>query len=112
VNPTPARVLNLSLGGASPCSAIEQSVIEQSAIDAVVAIGAVVIVAAGNFAADLDTSSFSLASCNNVITVAATSRFDDRADYSNFGSIVGIAAPGGLQLTANDERILSLSNTG
>ncbi len=106
-NPTPAKVLNLSLGGASSCSAVEQA-----AIDDAVAAGAIVVAAVGNAASDLDSSPFSPASCDNVIAVAATTRFGDRANYSNFGSIVDIAAPGGLQLTSSDERILSLSNAG
>jgi len=106
-NPAPAKVLNLSLGGSGSCSAIEQS-----AIDAAVGAGAVVVAAAGNNAVDLDSAPFSPVSCNNVIAVAAATRFGDRADYSNFGSIVDISAPGGLKLTSKDEEIISLSNAG
>jgi len=106
-NPTPARVINLSFGGVAQCS-----MIEQDSIDAAVAAGSVVVAAAGNGASDLDTIPFSPASCSNVIAVAATSRFGDRANYSNFGSIVDIAAPGGLKLTSDSEGIVSLSNTG
>ena len=56
-NPTPANVVNLSLGGSGACSSIEQS-----AIDASVAAGAVVAVAVGKSASDLDAASFSPAS--------------------------------------------------
>ena len=104
-NPTPAQVVNLSLGGSGACPSIEQLAID----DAVVA-GAVVVAAAGNSASDLDSVPFSPASCNNVIAVAATTRFGDRANYSNFGSIVDIAAPGGWKPI--DEGIVSLSNAG
>jgi len=106
-NPTPARVINLSLGAGALCS-----LAEQSAIDAAAAFGAVVVAASGNSASDLDAAPFSPASCNNVIAVAATTRFGDRANYSNSGSIVDIAAPGGLKLTSDSEAILSLSNAG
>ena len=106
-NPTPAKVLNLSLGGPGACTSIEQS-----AIDAAVGAGATVVAAVGNSASDLDVTPFSPASCNNVIAVAATTRFGDRADYSNFGSVVDIAAPGGLKLTSDSEGIVSLSNAG
>jgi subtilisin family serine protease len=109
INATPAKVINLSLGGPGPCPAIEQA-----AINAAVAAGAVVVVAAGNELSDLDdpTKTSAPANCNNVITVAATTRFGDRAHYSNFGSMVDIAAPGGDQITNADEKILSTLNSG
>jgi serine protease len=108
-NTTPAKVINLSLGGPGPCPDIEQN-----AINAAVAAGAVVVVAAGNELSDLDDpmATSAPANCNNVITVAATTRFGDRAAYSNFGSMVDIAAPGGDQITMADEKILSTLNAG
>lgn len=87
-NPYPARVQNLSLGGSGACSATFQS-----AIDDVTARGTVVVVAAGNENADAATAQ--PASCNGVIAVAATTRNGSRATYSNFGSKVMLAAPGG-----------------
>ena len=112
INPTPAKVVNLSLGGPGPCPAIEQA-----AIDAAVAAGAVIVVAAGNTLSDLDdpAATTSPANCDNVITVAATTHIGDRAGYSNFGSFVDIAAPGGDEITqpvVEDEKILSTLNTG
>jgi hypothetical protein len=93
-NPTPARIINLSLGGTGECL---QS--EQEAIDAVTAIGAIVVVAAGNggpdtIGDDLDVVPSSPANCNNVVTVAATTQSGQRATFSNFGSNTTIAAPG------------------
>ena len=95
-NLTPARVLNLSLGGEVNCSELEQS-----AINDAVAAGAIVVVAAGNGGSDkvgddldLPQNAFSPANCNNVITVAATISTGARASYTNFGSTVEIAAPG------------------
>jgi serine protease len=94
LNPTPARVINLSLGGSGECL-----VSEQEAIDAATAAGAIVVVAAGNggpdqIGDDLDVMPSSPANCNNVITVAATSQTGQRTTFSNFGSNVTIAAPG------------------
>jgi serine protease len=90
-NPTPARVINMSLGGSSPCSA---SPATQSAINDAVARGVTVVVAAGNDAAD--ASGFVPASCNGVIAVAASDRRGFLATrYSNFGARVAIMAPGG-----------------
>lgn len=87
-NTHPAKVLNLSLGGGYPCNTTWQS-----AIDDINAEGAIMVVSAGN--SNADASNFSPASCENVITVAATSREGGRSYYSNFGNTVEVAAPGG-----------------
>ena len=87
-NPNPAKVLNLSLGGRGQCSTNEQS-----AVDAALARGATIVVAAGNDA-ELATN-FSPANCNGVIAVAASNLLGDLSSYSNFGRIVSITAPGG-----------------
>ena len=99
VNPTPAKVINLSLGGESPCSDAEQT-----AINAAVNAGSIVVVAAGNSNLDLDVSSYAPANCNNVITVAATEVNGNRlVNTSNYGSTVEIAAPGrSIKSTMND----------
>ena len=87
-NANPAKVLNLSLGGGGVCSTSEQN-----AINAIVAAGSVVVIAAGND--NDDASGYSPGNCDNVITVAATDRTGDRASYSNYGTIVELSAPGG-----------------
>lgn len=97
VNANPARVLNLSLGGSGACSATLQS-----AVDSVIAAGAVVVAAAGNSAGD--AANFQPASCNGVIAVGATTSTGARASYSNFGAAVAISAPG--------SGVLSTANTG
>jgi serine protease len=106
----PARVINLSLGGQGSCSATYQN-----AINAVVAQGAVVVVAAGN--SNADASGYQPANCNGVITVAATTRSGSRAAYSNYGSLVDISAPGGSTSAnspspAPNNAVLSTLNAG
>jgi len=88
VNATPVRVLNMSLGSGGACG-----ITVQDAVNDVVARGVVVVVSAGNSAAD--ASGQSPANCAGVIAVAATVRNGGKASYSNFGSYVAIAAPGG-----------------
>lgn len=88
VNPNPAKVLNLSLGGNGVCSTTTQN-----AINTARAKGAVVVVAAGN--SNIDAAGSSPANCSGVIVVAATGKTGGRASYSNFGSKVTLAAPGG-----------------
>lgn len=88
LNPTPARVINLSLGGSGACDTTTQN-----AINTARAKGAVVVVAAGNDNAAATNSS--PANCSGVIAVAATGKGGGKASYSNFGSNVALAAPGG-----------------
>jgi len=87
-NANPAEVINMSLGGSGSCSSTYQN-----AINAAVARGTTVVVAAGN--SNADTAGFSPASCNSVIAVAATNKNGTRASYSNYGSKIDVAAPGG-----------------
>jgi serine protease len=99
-NPTPARVINMSLGTPPgvPCS---MSPAQQAAVNDAVAAGAAVVVAAGNDA--VDASQVSPASCNNVITVAASDYRGYLVNwYSNFGPTVEIMAPGGDVLRDDD----------
>jgi len=96
-NTHPADVINMSLGGTDSCSSAMQS-----AIDGAVSRGTTIVVAAGNEGAPASTSS--PANCRNVIAVAAVGSTGLRASFSNYGSVVDVAAPG--------VSILSNINTG
>jgi serine protease len=102
-NPSPARVINLSLGGQTSCPQAMQD-----AINAVLAQGAVVTVAAGN--SSEAATGFAPANCSGVVTVGASTHQGDRASYSNFGQRVDLSAPGGDGAVA--DWILSTSNSG
>ena len=104
-NPNPAKVLNLSLGGTA--YSCPQSY--QDAIDEVTAAGVTVVVAAGN--SNASASLTAPANCNNVITVGAINRSANRSWYSNYGSFVDIAAPGG-ETYFQGYGVLSTANTG
>ena len=94
-NATPARVLNLSLGGASACPWYAADAIATAR-----SLGALVVVAAGNSASDAAGSS--PANCPGAFVVAATQSNGTKAGFSNFGAIVDIAAPGtGIWSTLN-----------
>ncbi len=91
INPNPAKIINMSLGGRGSCAT---SRVQQNAINDAVAAGVTVVVAAGNNA--MDASGFRPASCDGVITVAASEYRGHLASrYSNFGATVEILAPGG-----------------
>lgn len=86
-NPNPAKIINLSLGSKGTCRTTYQR-----AIDQLVNAGKIVVVSAGND--DLEDDG-SLSTCQGIINVGATNRAGSKASYSNFGSKITIAAPGG-----------------
>jgi serine protease len=102
-NANPADVSNLSLGGSGPCPDLYQT-----AINAVVDAGAVVVASAGNLNQNIDVFPRVIASCSGVISVAATAKTGNKAWYSNLGSSMTIAAPGGDL----DTGVRSTLNTG
>jgi serine protease len=87
-----AKVINLSLGGPGA------SQTELDAINYAVGKGVFVSIAAGNEFENGNAPSFPAANANSIngaMAVAATNRSGSRAYYSNTGSYVEIAAPGG-----------------
>ncbi|ALU43084.1 S8 family peptidase [Pseudoalteromonas rubra] len=105
-NANPADVINMSLGGSGSCSSTTQN-----AINTARANGTTIVIAAGN---DNDNSAnYNPGNCSGVINVASVGRNGGRAYYSNYGSNIDVAAPGGAQSFANDpEGVLSTYNSG
>ncbi len=103
-NPTPSKVINMSLGGSGTCGATYQN-----AINAAVARGTTVVVAAGN--SNADAAGYQPSSCSSTVVVAAGDREGNRAQYSNFGPVVDLTAPGG-ETAVRANGVLSTLNTG
>jgi serine protease len=86
-NPTPARVINLSLGGEEECFSPLQA-----AVTAAIGAGSVVVAATGN------RGSLTIgqpANCTGVIAVTAHTINGENADYADIGVGTSISAPGG-----------------
>ncbi|MBU8975389.1 S8 family serine peptidase [Lysobacter sp. MMG2] len=96
-NANPAEVINLSLGGSGACGTTTQN-----AINSAVGRGTTLVIAAGND--NVNVSNASPANCNNVIAVASITSTGARSSFSNYGSLIDIAAPG--------SNILSTLNSG
>ena len=96
-NANPAEVINLSLGGSGACGTTTQN-----AINSAVSRGTTLVIAAGND--NTNVSNASPANCANVIAVASTTSTGARSSFSNYGSLIDIAAPG--------SSILSTLNSG
>ncbi|MBN1378784.1 MAG: S8 family serine peptidase [Gammaproteobacteria bacterium] len=111
VNPNPANIINLSFGGIGDCTAAEQA-----AIDEVTAAGVLVVAGAGN--SEIDVTGFAPANCDNVLTVAASTRQGGETCYTNFGAGIDISAPGGNSDGINNcsggaaDSIYTTSNSG
>jgi serine protease len=103
-NPTPARVLNLSLGGQGACS-----MAYQSAIDEITARGVTVIVSAGNDGSTVDQP----ANCRGVVSVTGVRHVGTKVGFANLGPGVTIAAPGGncVNVTAGAPCLYSIDTT-
>jgi serine protease len=103
-NPTPARVLNLSLGGQGTCSRAYQV-----AIDEIVARGVLVLVSAGNDGALPDQP----ANCVGVASVTGVRHVGTKVGFANLGPGVTIAAPGGncVNVGPGDACLYSLDTT-
>lgn len=108
-NPTPAKVINLSLGGSGACSASYQA-----AVSEIVAAGVVIVAAAGNSAGHPVGTP---ANCTGVIAVLALRHAGTKVGFSDLGSQITIAAPGGncINITTGSPclyPILAATNAG
>ncbi len=86
VNPNPARIINMSLGGSGACPASYQDAINQ-----ILAKGVVVVASAGNETGAVNAP----ANCAGVIAVAGVREDGTKVGYSSFGSQVAVSAPAG-----------------
>ncbi|MDP2006616.1 MAG: S8 family peptidase [Rubrivivax sp.] len=109
INPNPAKVLNLSLGGVDSCSAGYLSTVNE-----VLAQGAVIVAAAGNSAGGAVNAP---ANCPGVIGVLALRHAGLKVGFSDLGPQIAIAAPGGNCINTTDGTpclypLLTATNSG
>ena len=86
-NPTPARVINLSLGDNRICDPAFAD-----AVNEIVAAGVVIVASAGNASGHAVATP---ANCNGVIAVAGLRHVGTKVGFSSLGPEVAISAPGG-----------------
>jgi serine protease len=94
-NSNPAKIINLSLGGTGSCP---QSY--QDAIGQIAAVGALVIVSAGNEGGPVDAP----ADCLGVAGVVGLRQAGTKVGYSNLGPQIALAAPAGNCVNALAEQ--------
>lgn len=85
-NPTPARIINMSLGGVGACTAAYKQ-----AVNDITAAGVLIVASAGNEGGPVDSP----ANCPGVLAVAGLRHVGTKVGYSNVGPEVALAAPAG-----------------
>lgn len=85
-NPTPANIINMSLGGDDDCNAAYQS-----AVDEITGQGALIVASVGNDGIPVGTP----ANCSGVLGVSGIRHVGTKVGYSNLGPGADLAAPAG-----------------
>lgn len=108
-NPTPAHVINLSLGSSRGCSAVY---IDVAAAAYAHGVTRAIVAAAGNDSQDV--SNDNPASCPGYYAIASTTGVSGKlASFSNFGPGITLSAPGGAaNFRTPADSALVLSNSG
>ncbi len=112
VNPFPADIINVSLGGSGACASDYQN-----ALATVTGLGVLVVASAGNSATDVTTNSSveSPANCSalvpGIIAVAGLRNVGTKVGYSSLGPEVGVSAPAGNCIDAGGACLRSIDTT-
>ena len=88
-NPTPAKVVNLSLGGRGRCGNFLQE-----AIDEANQRGVLVVVSAGNDSSSIDDGDYTPVNCKGVFRVGSVHPTLTQSAFSNYGQGIDVYAPG------------------
>ena len=109
INPTPAQVINLSLGGDETCPVYYPAVVQAAYAHGITR---AIVAAAGNESDDV--ANHSPANCAGIIAIASTTAITGKlAGYSNYGAGVTLSAPGGTYVPVlPTQGTLALSNAG
>ena len=86
LNPTPAQIINLSLGGSGTCSAAYQQ-----AVNEIAARGVLIVASVGNEGEAVSAP----ANCSGVLGVTGLRHAGTKVGFSNLGPEAGLGAPGG-----------------
>ncbi|HEX4150711.1 MAG TPA: S8 family serine peptidase [Steroidobacteraceae bacterium] len=110
-NPYPADIINLSLGGGADACGGSNGAAYQSALQAVTALGVLVVISAGNANGPVELP----ANCSTVIpgvmAVAGLRNVGTKVGYSSFGSQVSLSAPAGNCVTSSGDCLRSIDTT-
>jgi len=103
-NPTPAQIINMSLGSDDPCDAMYTT-----ATGDVIAHGVLIVASAGNTGKSVGDP----ANCPGVMAVVGVRHVGSKVGFSSLGSLATIAAPAGncVNVTPGSACLFSLDTT-
>jgi serine protease len=102
LNPYPARIINLSLGGSGSCPSSYQDVITQ-----LTGMGVTVVASAGNAGGPVEAP----ANCNGVVAVAGLRDVGTKVGFSSLGPQIALSAPGGNCVNSSGACLYSIDTT-
>src|ERR1700690_444312 len=102
VNPYPARIINMSLGGTGSCPQSYQQVINQ-----LLQMGVLVVASAGNDGGPVAAP----ANCHGVAAVAGLRQIGTKVGFSNLGPEVSLSAPAGNCVNTSGPCLYSIDTT-
>ncbi|GAC1303604.1 MAG: hypothetical protein NVSMB15_14570 [Steroidobacteraceae bacterium] len=102
LNPYPADIINLSLGGTGSCPSAYSSV-----INTLTSMGVLVVASAGNENGPVEAPG----NCSGVLAVVGLRNIGTKVGYSSFGPEAGIAAPAGNCVTSSGACYRSIDTT-
>jgi len=117
VNPYPADIVNLSLGGDTTSCTSSNGMAYESALTTVTGMGVVVVVSAGNGgqagqpAAGVDLPANCSAAVPGVIAVAGLRNVGTKVGYSSIGPEVSVSAPAGNCINSSGACLRSIDTT-
>jgi serine protease len=104
LNPTPAQIINMSLGSDDPCDAMYQQ-----AVTDVTAHGVLIVASAGNVGEEVGDP----ANCTGALAVVGVRHVGTKVGFSSLGVHAGIAAPAGncVNTAPGSDCLFSLDTT-
>ena len=99
INPTPADILNLSLGAETGCSAAYQA-----AVSEITSAGVLIVVSVGNEGRQVGAP----ANCNGALGVTGLRHIGTKVGFSNLGPRAALGAPGGNCVNQSGECLFSI----
>jgi serine protease len=111
-NPYPADIINLSLGGGTDaCSSTGDGAAYFNALPQVIALGTLVVAAAGNESGPVDLPGDCATVIPGMMAVAGLRNVGTKVGYSSFGAQVSVSAPAGNCINTSGDCLRSMDTT-
>src|SRR5277367_1267622 len=111
VDPYPADIINLSIGGSTDSSTSSDGMDYNTALTQVTGMGVLVVIAAGNESGPVDLPGNCAGSIPGVMAVAGLRNVGTKVGYSSFGPEISVSAPAGNCVNSSGLCLRSIDTT-